>query len=475
MVLLVRGDLLRRYPRAIVYALESVWSADGTRRELGTTERYPIFRATQSPDITMLGFPLTETEVRGADNKAAGHPGWFFVLQEQPTEPRFGMDVAKTYGGTPQHWSDLTWGHLAPDEAGLKQIVYVPIDGLLKNCGRRPDSHGEKIPRTWRRSRSQPPFRVAVHAQDLAAGTGTATVTPTDGKRRHHALLETRYDSTADRTPGSDRTTGASQRATRDTTTGGDCRAGPTHDAANAVAQAQARIPPLQAAAAAADAQVAEVEQELQDAAEPPAGIPPATWRVRLTALRKKLALAKTAATAAHAKVAEAQQGVTQAQAQVQAADRQVAAAAAAVQATQTAIAALQTRQRDVQQRLAVLDRWEADIARDPLTRPSLEQTAAELSAQVAKLEDAHLAARFELEDAEALLASLTATTRRVHGHTQRRRRPTAGGAGATGCGPAGPCGRRRRNRDASARRTVGGEPAELHLQLAGLFSILPT
>lgn len=164
MVLLVRGDLLRRYPRAIVYALESVWSADGSRRELGTTERYPIFRATQSPDITMLGFPLTEEQVRGADNKAAGHPGWFFVLQEQPTEPRFGMDVAKTYGGTPQHWSDLTWGHVAADEAGLKQIVYVPIDGLLKNVtldqipwGRN-SAHMASITR-------QPPFRVAVHAR----------------------------------------------------------------------------------------------------------------------------------------------------------------------------------------------------------------------------------------------------------------------------------------------------------------------
>ena len=180
-------------------------------------------------------------------------------------------------------------------------------------------------------------------------------------------------------------------------------------NAVNAVAQAQARVPPLQAAAGAADRQVAEVELELQDAAEPPAGIPPVSWRVRLTALRKKLALAKTAATAAHAKVAEAQQGVTQAQAQVQAADRQVAAFSAVVQATQAAITALQTRQRDVQQQLAVLDRWEADIARDPLTRPSLERTAAELSAEAAKLEDAHLAARFELEDAVALLASLTA------------------------------------------------------------------
>ncbi|MDR4474346.1 MAG: hypothetical protein MRJ92_17405 [Nitrospira sp.] len=165
MVLLIRGDLLRRYPRAIVYALESVWSADGTRRELGTTERYPIFRATQSPDITMLGFPLTEDQVRGADTAAnGGHAGWFFVLQEQPTEPRFGMDVAKTYGGTPQHWSDLTWGHLAPDEVGLKQIVYVPIDGLLKNAvvdqipwGKN-SAHMASITR-------QPPFRVAVHAR----------------------------------------------------------------------------------------------------------------------------------------------------------------------------------------------------------------------------------------------------------------------------------------------------------------------
>ena len=164
MVLLVRGDLLRRYPRAIVYALEGVWSADGTRRELGTTERYPIFRATQSPDITMLGFALTEAEVRGADSKPAGHPGWFFILQEQPTEPRFGMDVEKTYGGTLQHWSDLTWGHVATDEASLKQIVYVPIDGLLKNVTLDQIPWGKNSAHMASITR-QPPFRVAVHAR----------------------------------------------------------------------------------------------------------------------------------------------------------------------------------------------------------------------------------------------------------------------------------------------------------------------
>jgi hypothetical protein len=165
MVLLIRGDLLRRYPRAMVYAVEGIWSADGTRRELGTNELYPLFRATQAPDITMLGFDLTKDAVRGADNSGnSGHPGWFFVLQEQPTEPRFGLDVAKTFGSTPDHWSDLTWGHLAASEDGLKQLVYVPIDGILKNIVRDNILWGKNSAQMASITR-QPPFRVAIHAR----------------------------------------------------------------------------------------------------------------------------------------------------------------------------------------------------------------------------------------------------------------------------------------------------------------------
>jgi hypothetical protein len=170
MVLLIRGDLLRRYPRAIIYAVEAVWSTDKTRRELGVTELYPIFRATRAPDVTMLGFLLTEQQVRGADDATqGGHPGWFFVLQEQPTEPRFGLDVATTFGGTPQHWSDLSWGHLATNEETLKRIVYVPIDSLLKNAVL------DNIP--WGRNSAQmasitrqKPFRVAIHARTWFSG-----------------------------------------------------------------------------------------------------------------------------------------------------------------------------------------------------------------------------------------------------------------------------------------------------------------
>ncbi len=178
-------------------------------------------------------------------------------------------------------------------------------------------------------------------------------------------------------------------------------------NAVNAVAQAQARIPPLQAASTAADAHVADVEQEIQDVSEPPQEGPTPAWRTRLTALKRTLVQAKAAATTARTSLTEAQRAVAQAQAQVQAAESQVAVAAAAVQATQAAIGSLQTLRRDLQQRLAELDRWEEEITRDPLVRPALEQTAAELSARVAGLEDAHLTTRFELEDAEALLATL--------------------------------------------------------------------
>ncbi|MGH7253030.1 MAG: hypothetical protein ACREIE_04430, partial [Nitrospiraceae bacterium] len=170
MVLLIRGDLLRRYPRAVIYAVEAVWSTDKTRRELGVTEQYPMFRATQAPDITMLGFLLTEQQVRGADDSNnGGHPGWFFVLQEQPTEPRFGLDVATTYGGTPQHWRDLSWGHLAPNEEALEQIVSVPIDGLLKNVVLDNVPWGKNSAQMASITR-QRPFRVAIHARTWLSG-----------------------------------------------------------------------------------------------------------------------------------------------------------------------------------------------------------------------------------------------------------------------------------------------------------------
>jgi hypothetical protein len=88
-VLLMRGELLRRYPTAIVYAVEATRSPGQPEPRLGTRESDPLFRGALDPDLKFFGFDLTVAQARGS----ATDPGWFFVIQEQPAEPRFGVDV----------------------------------------------------------------------------------------------------------------------------------------------------------------------------------------------------------------------------------------------------------------------------------------------------------------------------------------------------------------------------------------------
>jgi hypothetical protein len=136
LVLVIRGELLKRYPTAVIYAQKAVWqlkkdgSVDPAKdRELApltTAEedslppakiRQPLFEAKVDPDIYFIGFDLTALEAKGgvAPN---GDPGWFFVIKERPGEPRFGLDDIE--GATPRliSWNDLDWKHIntAPGE-----------------------------------------------------------------------------------------------------------------------------------------------------------------------------------------------------------------------------------------------------------------------------------------------------------------------------------------------------------------------
>ena len=83
--MLVRGRLLRRYPNTVIYAWRS--AANGTlRNPPGPADlELPVFAGVLGEDIAFVGFNLTDTQLTDGD-------GWFFVLQEQPTEPRFGFD-----------------------------------------------------------------------------------------------------------------------------------------------------------------------------------------------------------------------------------------------------------------------------------------------------------------------------------------------------------------------------------------------
>ncbi len=108
-VLLIRGELLRRYPDTIIYAAKA--KLQGDQRVIDPTdERYPIFGGTLSNDMTFLGFNLSPQDAKGGT--AAAPEGFFFVFQQHPTGPRFGLEPSAA--GPVTQWADLAWTNFAP-------------------------------------------------------------------------------------------------------------------------------------------------------------------------------------------------------------------------------------------------------------------------------------------------------------------------------------------------------------------------
>jgi hypothetical protein len=99
LVLLMRGEITRRYPNLVVYMVAAQWPAGQPRPRLGTQEVHPIFRGTLEPDIMFFGFPFSREQAVGTG--AGSQPGWFFVIAEHPTAPRFGLDPAAPPGAIP--------------------------------------------------------------------------------------------------------------------------------------------------------------------------------------------------------------------------------------------------------------------------------------------------------------------------------------------------------------------------------------
>ena len=105
LVLLIRGELFRRYPNALVSAVPATWNSVTKTRGLGTPRHWPIFRGEIGPDISFFGFDINDP--KGSDDPAA-NPGWYFLIEEHATEPRFGLEPETS---TPQDgsWNELSW------------------------------------------------------------------------------------------------------------------------------------------------------------------------------------------------------------------------------------------------------------------------------------------------------------------------------------------------------------------------------
>jgi hypothetical protein len=113
-VLLVRGELFKRYPNAIVYAGKATIDKDGNRVLDPRDERYPLFRGVLPGDINFFGFKLSVDEARS--DPSTGQQGFFFVFQEQPSEPRFGLEPNEDEQPI-AHWADLAWTNFGGNPA----------------------------------------------------------------------------------------------------------------------------------------------------------------------------------------------------------------------------------------------------------------------------------------------------------------------------------------------------------------------
>ena len=77
-------------------AKEPVIVEVATEAQMAAEIRFPLFKADVDPDYKFFGFDLTIDEARGADHPQAEADDWgyYFVIQQIPGEPRFGMDIA---------------------------------------------------------------------------------------------------------------------------------------------------------------------------------------------------------------------------------------------------------------------------------------------------------------------------------------------------------------------------------------------
>jgi len=91
LVLALRADLFRRYPRTAVYAVRAQTTSTGAHTLADETVvgnvLPPQFTAIVPPDLRLFGFSISPAD-------AIATPGWFFVLQEQASETRFGCPIA---------------------------------------------------------------------------------------------------------------------------------------------------------------------------------------------------------------------------------------------------------------------------------------------------------------------------------------------------------------------------------------------
>jgi hypothetical protein len=178
-VLLIRGELVRRFPHATIYAAPAV--AAGTSRTVDVTQRIdPMFSGTLGGDSVFIGFPFPVQQAMSSKTTL----GMYFVFQEHPMAPRFGLDLdtvtPTTFGQAPSNWSELLWSQTVKDATAFDALTYLDADSASPLWGvSLTDTGASGAPEhRWGFSAAhmahicyRPPVLIAIHADELLATT----------------------------------------------------------------------------------------------------------------------------------------------------------------------------------------------------------------------------------------------------------------------------------------------------------------
>ncbi|GAB3325631.1 hypothetical protein GCM10027299_24000 [Larkinella ripae] len=181
-VLVIKGDLLKRYPNTVIYAQQAKWNTEnrlvledptGQTTADGLHIKNPVYKAQIDPDLHFIGFDLSIAEAKGqvteetaAERQRLGtaNLGWFFVIQEVPGEPRFGLDETQSASLSDKKWDNLSWETLG----NQREVIDLTKPFVRNLPGTNPDAVN------WNTNAAdlayilyQKPVMVAVHAREM--------------------------------------------------------------------------------------------------------------------------------------------------------------------------------------------------------------------------------------------------------------------------------------------------------------------
>ncbi|HEX2062617.1 MAG TPA: hypothetical protein VHK90_17890 [Thermoanaerobaculia bacterium] len=181
LVLVIRGELLKKYPNTIVYAQKAHMGKTAqdppvivevkTEAQMKDEIEFPLFRAEIQPDIRFFGVDMTVEQARGDANpqNAGDDWGWYFVIQQIPGEPRFGMDIEfdpDDDPSTPITWDDLSWAKL-PEGTRFITLAQQPVASFFTKLSAAQQQQWGRNSADMAFILFQKPVMIAVHAKEM--------------------------------------------------------------------------------------------------------------------------------------------------------------------------------------------------------------------------------------------------------------------------------------------------------------------